>query len=329
MVPGLKAREKGLAGRGEVKPLRLYASEQAHSSIEKAAIILGIGTEGVRKIPVDSEFRMNPQLLERAVQEDRNEGRLPFCVVATVGTTSSTSVDPVPAIAEICDRHRLWLHVDAAYGGSAAVCPEMSWILEGCDRAQSFVMNPQKWMFTPLDLSALYCRHPEVLRRAFSLVPEYLTSSDGESVTNYMEYGVQLGRRFRALRLWMVIRYFGSSGIAERIGSHIHLAQELASWIDDDPDFERLAPTPFSTVCFRAKPRGVAKEDLDGFNEKLLEAVNATGKLFISHTRLRDRFSLRIAIGNLRTTREHVKTAWDLLRQEAGRMRADFKPGDL
>lgn len=319
-VPGLEVREKGLAGRPETKRLRLYASEQAHSSIEKAAILIGTGTDGVRKIPVDAEFRMDPQALEQAIREDIDEGWLPFCVAATVGTTSTTSVDPVPAIADICEKHGLWLHVDAAYAGAAAILPEMKWVLEGCDRADSLVVNPHKWLFTPVDISACYCRRPEVLRQAFTLVPEYLKSAGGEPVTNFMEYGIQLGRRFRALKLWMVIRYFGSSGIAGRIREHIRLAQELASWIDNDAEYERLAPTPFSTVCFRARPRGVAQEELDSFNEKLLEAVNATGKVFLSHTRLNDRFSLRVAIGNLRTTHEHIKIAWDLLRREAARL---------
>jgi aromatic-L-amino-acid decarboxylase len=322
-VPGLEVREQGLAGRPETKRLRLYTSEQAHSSIDKAAILIGTGTAGIRKIPVDSDFRMDPRALEQAIREDIDEGWLPFCVAATVGTTSTTSVDPVPAIADICEKHRLWLHVDAAYGGSAAILPEMRWVLEGCDRADSLVVNPHKWLFTPMDISACYCRRPEVLRQAFTLVPEYLKSSEGDGVTNYMEYGIQLGRRFRALKLWMVIRYFGSSGMAERIREHIRLAQALASWIDDDSDFERLAPTPFSTVCFRATPRGVAQEELNSFNERLLEAVNATGEVFLSHTRLKDRFSLRVAIGNLRTTHEHIDKAWGLLRREAARLARD------
>ncbi|MFQ5789470.1 MAG: pyridoxal phosphate-dependent decarboxylase family protein [Acidobacteriota bacterium] len=327
-VPGLAVREQGLAGRPELKPLRLYTSEQAHSSIDKAALLLGIGRAGIRKIPVDKEFRMEAEALDDAIEEDLGAGWLPFSVVATVGTTSTTSIDPVPAIADICEKRGLWLHVDAAYGGSAAILPEMKWVLEGCERADSLVVNPHKWL-TPIDLSTCFCRRPEVLREAFSLIPEYLKSKEEEPVTNYMDYGIQLGRRFRALKLWMVIRYFGVSGLSQRIREHMRLAQKLASWIDADPDFERLAPTPFSTVCFRACPRALRHEraqQLDRLNEELLDAVNATGEAFLSHTRLHGRFALRMAISNLRTTGEHVSRAWELLRTQAGRL-ADRRDG--
>jgi aromatic-L-amino-acid decarboxylase len=319
-VPGLEARERGLAGRSDTKRLRLYASEQVHSSIEKGAILLGVGTEGIRKVPVDSEFRMDAEALAEAIREDLAADWLPFCVVATVGTTSSTSVDPVPAIADVCGKHNIWLHVDAAYGGSAAIMPEMRWALDGCDRADSLVVNPHKWLFTPLDCSVCYCRRPEVLKKAFSLVPEYLKSAEGETVTNFMDYGIQLGRRFRALKLWMIIRYFGTDELRERMGRHLHWAQELTSWIDESPDFERLAPTPFSTVCFRARPDGVGEGELDKLNEELLDAVNRTGKVFLSHTRLKERYSLRLAIVNLRSTREHVKLAWEIVQEELKRL---------
>jgi aromatic-L-amino-acid decarboxylase len=321
-VPGLEAREKGLAGRPDTPRLRLYTSEQTHSSVDKGAILIGIGKEGIRKIPTDNEFRMDPQALGRAIREDIETDWTPFCVAATVGTTSTTSVDPVSAIADICESYGVWLHVDAAYGGSAAILPEMRWVLEGCERADSIVVNPHKWLFTPIDFSACYTRRPAILKQAFSLVPEYLKTVEGESVTNYMDYGIQLGRRFRALKLWMVVRYFGRKGLEDRIRQHIRLARDLASWIDEDPDYKRLAPVPFSTVCFRACPAGVAEEDLDGLNEELLDAVNRTGKVFLSHTRLRDRFSLRMAIGNLRTTEEHVREAWALLKQELGKLKA-------
>jgi aromatic-L-amino-acid decarboxylase len=320
-VPELEVREKGLAGRVESKPLRLYTSEQAHSSIEKAAILLGIGKAGICKIPVDEEFRLDPGALEGALQKDIANGQIPFCVAATVGTTSTTSIDPIPAIADICEKYSIWLHVDAAYGGSAAILPEMRWVLDGCDRADSLVVNPHKWLFTPIDFSACFCRRPDVLKQAFSLVPEYLKSAEGDAVTNFMDYGIQLGRRFRALKLWMIIRYFGARGLADRIREHIRLARALASWIDADPEYNRLAPVPFSTVCFRAEPQGVEEKDFDSFNERLLEAVNATGQVFLSHTRLRDQYCLRMAIGNLRTTEKHVRTAWDLLKREAARLK--------
>jgi aromatic-L-amino-acid decarboxylase len=334
MVSGLKVREEGLSGRSDTPRLRLYASEHAHSSIDKAALTLGIGQAGIRKIPVDAEFRMNPTALEQAIEQDLTAGWRPFCVVATVGTTSTTSIDPVAKIADICEKHQLWLHVDAAYAGSAAIVPELRHILDGCERADSFVMNPHKWMFTPIDLSAFYCRRFDVLRQAFSLVPEYLRTAQDEVARNYMDYGVQLGRRFRALKLWMVIRYFGRSGLVARLREHIRLAQQFAGWVDADPDFERLAPVPFSTVCFRARPRDLAGREaepgvgqyLDKLNETLLEAVNRTGQAYLSHTRLHKKLTLRLAIGNIRTTEEHVAHAWTLLREHAAKLDRERRP---
>jgi len=319
---GMGVREEGLAGRPR---LRLYASEEAHSSIEKAAIVLGLGQVGVRKIPTDDAFRMDVGALERAIEEDRAAGWHPFCVVATVGTTSTTSSDPVPEIARVCERSGLWLHVDAAYAGAAAIVPEFRHVLEGCERADSLVVNPHKWLFTPIDLSAFYSRRMDVVRRAFSLVPEYLRTGE-EEVRNFMDYGPQLGRRFRALKLWMVIRYFGQEGLAARLREHIRLAHQFAAWVDADPDFERLAPTPLSTVCFRARPRALAlsEADLDRFNEAVLDAVNATGECFLSHTRVRGRLALRLAIGNVRTTERHVRRAWELLRAHARRLQSEW-----
>jgi aromatic-L-amino-acid decarboxylase len=323
----LHIREEGMSGRPDLPLLRIYVSDQAHSSIEKAAITLGLGLRSVCKVPTDDEFRMDAQALARAIDEDKRMGALPFCVVATIGTTSTSSIDPVPAIADICAEHKLWLHVDAAYAGSAAILPEMRHILAGCDRADSLVTNPHKWLFTPFDLSILYCRHMDILRRAFSLVPPaYLETSEAETVRNGSEYGIQLGRRFRALKLWMIIRYFGHSGLAARIREHCRLAQLLASWIDTSSDWERLAPAPFALLCFRACPRvrGETEEArgarLDALNEAILTSVNASGKVFLSHTRLRDRFTLRLSIGNIRTTEEHVARAWELLNEELARL---------
>ena len=322
---GLGFRQHGLAGGPR---LRLYTSEQAHSSIEKGAIVLGLGQEGVRKIPVDSEFRMRPEALAAVIREDRAAGGLPFCVAATVGTTSTTSVDPLPAIADICAAQKLWLHVDAAYAGPAAIVPEYRPLMAGWERADSVVLNPHKWLFTPVECSAFYCRHPETLRAAFSLVPEYLRTPEDAHVNNYMDYGVQLGRRFRALKLWFVLRYFGQEGIRVRLREHIRLAQEFAGWVDEEPSFERLAPVPFSVVCFRARPRSVEPDDtrLDQFNTALLDRVNASGKVYLSHTELNGRFTLRLAIGNLRTTEEHVRTAWELLREHSAALAPDFFP---
>ncbi len=309
----LRIREEGLCGRN-LPRLRMYASEHAHSSIDKAALTLGLGLAGIQKIPVDEKFQMKPEALSQAIAADRRQGWRPFCVVATVGTTSTTSIDPVPEIAEICNREDLWLHVDAAYGGPAAVVPEMRHVLEGSERADSIVVNPHKWLFVPLDLSAFYTRKPEVLKRAFSLVPEYLRTQEDDEVENFMDYGVALGRRFRALKLWFVLRYFGVDGIAARIRYHIELAQKLARWIDEHDDFERMAPTPFSTVCFRAHPENVTDTDeLNKINERLLEAVNATREVFMSHTKLDEKYVLRVAIGNLRTEDRHVQKAWELI----------------
>lgn len=294
---------------GDVAGLVLYTSEQSHSSIEKGAIAIGAGQKNIRKVPVDAEFRMRPDLLQDAVERDRANGLRPFCIVATVGTTSTTSIDPVDAIADVAERYGVWLHVDAAYAGSAAIATEFQHILKGCERADSLVTNPHKWLFTPVDLSILYTRRPEILRRAFSLVPEYLRTADDARAVNYMDYGVPLGRRFRALKLWFVLRYYGREGIAGIIRKHIGWAQELAGQIDTDERFERSAPALFSTVCFRFKGS-------DQENQRLLERVNASGEVFLSHTVLNGRYCLRLAIGNIGTSREHVQRAWDLIRAE-------------
>jgi len=238
-------------------------------------------------------------------------------VVATVGTTSTTSVDPVPAIARICREHDVWLHVDGAYGGVAGLVPELRHLLDGVDAADSLVVNPHKWLFTPVDCSAFFTRRPEVLKRAFSLVPEYLVTTAPDAVVNYMDYGVQLGHRFRALKLWFVIRAFGAEGLAERIRYHCQLAQEFAAWVDEDLDWERLAPTPLSVVCFRYAPAGTSGQERSALNAAILERVNANGRVYLSHTRLGDAYTLRLAVGNLRTERRHVAEAWAELRSAA------------
>src|SRR2546421_57330 len=315
----LRIREEGMSGRSDLPLLRVYASDQAHSSIDKGIITLGLGQRALRKVPADCEFRMDPKALSEAIDEDKRNGVFPFCVVATVGTTSTSSVDPVPAIVEVCEKHAMWLHVDAAYAGSAAIVPELRQILDGCDRADSLVLNPHKWLFTPFDLSVLYCRHMDLLRRAFSLVPEYLRTPEQDKVRSGSDYGVQLGRRFRALKLWMIIRYFGHEGLAARIREHMRLAKLFAAWVETSDDWEILAPTPFALVCFRARPsiegevEDVRGKRLDALNEAIMHGVNATGKALLSHTKLNDKITLRLSIGNIRTTEKHVKEAWDLL----------------
>jgi aromatic-L-amino-acid/L-tryptophan decarboxylase len=305
---------EGLAG---APPLRLYCSEEAHSSIEKAAIALGIGTAGTRRMPTDDRFRIVPEAVEAAIGEDLAAGMIPFCVVGTVGTTSTTAVDPVPALAEIAQRFGLWLHVDAAYAGAAAVDPELRHILDGVAAADSIVVNPHKWLFVPIDCSALYFRDAGTMRAAFSLLPEYLRTPEADEVVNLMDYGVALGRRFRGLKLWMTLRYFGRAGLANRIRAHVELANRFAEWVDEEPDWVLVTPAELSVVVFRHAPAGLTEGETDRHNEEILERVNRSGEAYLSHTRLRGRFALRLAVGNLRTTEAEVRRAWELLRAAA------------
>jgi aromatic-L-amino-acid decarboxylase len=294
-------------GRGY---LVMYTSEQSHSSIEKGAIAVGIGQENVRRIPTDPEFRMDVSALRGMVEADVAAGKKPFCVVATAGTTSTTSVDSIPPIADIAEKYGMWLHVDAAYAGPAAIVPEFRWLLEGVERAHSLVMNPHKWLFTPIDISAFYTSRPDILGRAFSLIPEYLKTAVDPNAVNLMDYGVPLGRRFRALKLWFVLRYYGREGIIRILREHIRWAQELAKLIAADPNFEIVAPHPLSVVCFRYRGS-------DDDSRRLMDAVNATGRVFLSHTVLNGRFAIRLAIGNMATTWDDVAEVWGLVKGTA------------
>jgi aromatic-L-amino-acid decarboxylase len=318
-IPGV--RQHGLAGRRGIGPVRVYCSEQAHSSVDKAAIALGLGQQSLTRIPVDDQFRMRAEALRDAIDRDIADGLTPLAVVATIGTTSTTSVDPVGAIAGICASRNVWLHVDAAYAGVTAMLPGQRAMFDGWERADSIVVNPHKWLFVPFDLSAFYCRRMDVVRGAFSLVPDYLQSPDAaRGARDLMDTGIQLGRRFRALKLWMVLRHFGGEGIRERLVEHMRLARLFAGWVDAHPEFERRAPVPFSVVCFRARPARVPQGDLDSFNETLLEKVNATGEVFLSHTRVDGALVLRLAIGHIRTTEAHVARAWELLTAETAEL---------
>jgi aromatic-L-amino-acid decarboxylase len=325
---GLDAAARGIAGRADVPLLRVYASTEAHSSIDKACMTLGLGREGLRRVATDDGLRMDVSALEATIAEDRATGIRPIAIVATLGTTSSTAIDPCPAIADVAQREGLWLHVDAAYGGAVAVCPDRRPLLAGWERADSIVVNPHKWLFTPLDVSLLLTRRMPTLRDAFSLVPEYLRTLDRERpVHDYNEYTPTLGRRFRALKSWFVIRYFGLEGLRRRIDTHCAWASELAGWVDADADFERLAPVSFGTVCLRYRPSALAGSDdaeaaarLDLLNERLLNAVNATGEILLSHTRLAGRFTIRVAIGSLHTEHRDIERTWALLREEAARL---------
>lgn len=319
---GFNVRREGLAGRTGIPRLTLYASDQAHSSIEKAAITLGLGEANVRRVASDGEYKMDVEALRCAIEDDLRAGHRPLGVVATVGTTSATSVDPVARIADLCREHRIWLHVDAAYGGAMALLKEGRYVMEGVERADSVVFNPHKWLFVPLDFSALYVRRPEALRRVFSLVPEYLRGDAeraGQALPNYMDYGIQLGRRFRALKAWFVIRAFGREGLAARIREACRLARLVAEWVKADERFETLAPVEMAVVCFRARAMrngqgdSLAEDALNEFNERLLARINATGATYLTHTRLHGRLALRIAVGNVLTTERHLAQVWELV----------------
>ncbi len=332
---GLNISELGMSGRADLPLLRVYCSEHVHSSIDKACITLGLGIQSVRKIECSESFEMIPEKLEEAIREDLNNGFRPICVIPTIGTTSTSSVDPVDAVADICEKHGIWMHVDAAYAGAAAIVPEFRHHftgrnpqsanrdprLSGWERADSIVMNPHKWLFTPFDLSVLYCRDLNELKKAFSLVPEYLKTSEEDTVKNGMDYGIQLGRRFRALKLWFVMRYFGKEGMIERLREHCRLARLFASWVDASPDFEMMAPVPFALVCFRAVYKNAAsEEELDDLNERLMNEINASGKAYLSHTKLNGRFTLRLSVGSIRVEERHLAKVWGILQEYRSEM---------
>lgn len=319
MHPELRMREDGMSGRPGMPRVVVYCSEEAHSSVDKASMTLGFGLSGLKKIPTDDRMRMDAKALASAVEADRQAGAIPLAVVATVGTTSTTAIDPVPAIADVCRREKMWLHVDASYGGVAAILPEMRDVLDGCDRADSLVVNPHKWLFTPMDCSVLYTSRPDLLKRAFQHVADYLVVSEGDGVVNLMDYGISLGRRFRALKLWFVIRDLGVEGLRSLVRNHVDIARSVARWIDEDPSLERLADVRFSTVIFRHCPVGMSPDDLDQHNARVLERVNSTREVYLSHTRVRGRYALRIAIGNIHTTEAHARRALELVRDAGAR----------
>ncbi len=326
---GLHIRDQGMSGRDDLPLLRVYASEHVHSSIDKGVITLGLGLRSLRKIECNEQFEMIPEKLAEAIEQDLAAGYEPICVIPTIGTTSTSSVDPVDKIADICEKYGIWLHVDTAYAGSTAIVPEFrhhftgrvpgsvatapSTDLKGWERADSIVVNPHKWLFTPFDLSVLYCKDLSVLRDAFSLVAEYLKTSDEQSVKNGMDYGIQLGRRFRALKLWFVIRYFGVDGMRARLREHCRLARLFASWVEESKYWEMMAPVPFALVCFRAKRDGMTKRELNALNEKIMNDINASGEAYLSHTKLNGKFTLRLSVGSIRVEEMHLQKVWRLL----------------
>src|SRR5438128_357820 len=306
-------RKLGLSGR-DLPVFRIYASDHAHSSVEKGAIAIGIGEENVRRVPSDSEFRMDVAALRKMIAQDRQENFRPMAVVGTVGTTSTASVDPVPEIAQVCREEKMWLHIDGAYGAGLALLHECKWITAGWNEADSIVINPHKMLFVPLDFSALYVRDIGRLRRLFTLVPEYLHLRDpvGAEI-NYMDYGVQLGRRLRALKAWIVWRAFGRAGMAARIRDHLRQAQLLAAWVRDDERFELRAPVVMGVVCFRLNAGDDEKSDM--INSKIVERINASGVAYLTQTKLRGRTVMRIGSGNVPTTEQHLRNVWELIQQ--------------
>ncbi len=321
------AREaaKELYNNYDIKKLRIYGSEEAHSSIEKGIKTLGLESSAFVKIKVDKNFSMKSNDLKKEIIKDFKNGLQPFCVVGTFGTTSTASIDPIKNISKICKEYNLWFHIDAAYGGSAAIIKDIRSYLDGVEYAQSIVINPHKWMFVPIDLSILFTTKADLLKRAFSIVPHYLKTNEDNEVINFMDYGIQLGRRFRSLKLWFVIRYFGSKGLQNIIGYHIQLAKIFAKHIDNDKIFIRLAPVYFSTVTFRAIPSTIIDEkELDNFNKNLIEEVNNTGKIFLSHTKVNNIFAIRLVISGIRTTQKEMENAWKLLKKKCKILEKEF-----
>lgn len=297
---------------------RVYCSTETHSSVEKAVKIAGIGRKNLVKIPTDVQYRMDANLLRKAIADDIEAGNTPLCVVATLGTTGCTAVDPLKDIAVVCDEYKIWLHVDAAYGGTALLLPEYRWMIEGIEKADSFVFNPHKWMFTNFDCSAYFVKDKEALLRTFEILPEYLKTASRGLVNDYRDWGIPLGRRFRALKLWFVIRSFGVIQLQEKIREHIRIARWLEQQLISQPGFEIMAPVPLSVVCFRYRPSGISGTDkLNRINEELLHKLNATGKLFLSHTKLNGQYTLRMSIAGTLTTRKHVEKAWNLVMEMA------------
>jgi aromatic-L-amino-acid decarboxylase len=311
LIALLSARERATG------PATVYTSTQAHSSVDKGVKLAGYGLERLRKVAVDASYAMRPDELERAIAADLEAGLTPACVVATIGTTSSTAVDPLPAIAGICRRHGVWLHVDAAYAGAAAIVPELRHLFDGVEHADSFVFNPHKWLLVNFDCSAYFVRDQAALVRTFQVTPEYLRTDQDRDVVNFRDWGIQLGRRFRALKLWFVIRSYGVEGLRAMIRRHVELAKELAGWVDADPDFELMAPVLFGLVCFRYRPDGVSDTQVDDLNRRLLARVNASRRVHLTHTQLGERYVIRMAIGQRETERQHVEEAWGLIRDAA------------
>jgi len=312
---GWRGNEAGLAGQ---PALTVYGSEQAHSSIDKDVMIAGLGRDNLRKLPVDADFALRPEALEQAIAADIAAGRKPACVVATVGSTGVGAVDPLRAVGEICRRHGAYLHVDAAWAGSALILPEWRWMIDGIEAADSFVFNPHKWLFTNFDCSAHFVREPDDLVRTLSILPEYLKSRETGEVIDYRDWSVPLGRRFRALKLWFVIRHYGVACLQRRIARHIELAREAAAWVEAAEDFELLAPCNIALFNFRYRPAGIDDSDvLDRLNEALLHQLNDSGALYLTQNKVGGAYAIRFAVGQTGTEQRHVEAAWQAIQATA------------
>jgi len=302
---------------------RVYCSEETHSSIERAVKVAGLGRRNLVKIPVDDSFRMRTDLLEAAIEKDKRSGYMPLCIVATLGTTGSTSIDPLASVARVADKHDLWLHVDAAYAGSALILPEFQWMIEGIESVDTLVFNPHKWLFTNFDCSAYFVRDKKALNNTFQLIPEYLKTRSDEQVNNYSDWTIPLGRRFRALKLWFVLRYYGLEGLQQKLRDHIDMARQAKEWIEQHEDFEMLAPLTLNVLCFRYHPSHIdSEEKLNVLNEELLQRINQHGRIYLTHTKLNGRYTLRLVIAQTQVEQRHVEEAWEEIQMQAEKLSA-------
>jgi aromatic-L-amino-acid decarboxylase len=314
-VSQYQVNEEGFTGQ---KTMRIYASEETHSSIEKAVKIAGLGRQNLVKVEVDNSFAMKTEALEASIKQDIEKGFQPMCVVATIGTTGSTAIDPLKPISDICARYNIWLHVDAAYAGTALLLEDYRWMIEGIENVDSYVFNPHKWMFTNFDCSAYFVKDKTALLNTLQIVPEYLRTGQQGKVNDYCDWGIPLGRRFRALKLWFVIRSYGVEGLKEQIRQHLYLANKFAHKVMSDDHFELLAPVSMNLVCFRYKPDGVEDEDqLNEINQNLLQMINKTGKLYLTHTKLKGKYTLRMVMANTRLQQRHIEDAWEMIKHLA------------
>ena len=314
-----KINEQGFSGDEQFV---VYASEQVHSSIDKAIRISGLGQQNLRKIPVDESYALDPQALEAAIRQDQQDGKTPLAVISVLGTTATTAIDPIPQISDIARKYNLWHHVDAAYAGTAMILPEYRHWNEGLESVDSFVFNPHKWMGVQFDCSAYFVKDAEALKRTFSINPSYLQTGLDEQVTNFRDWGIPLGRRFRALKLWFVLRMYGREGLQQMIRRHISLGQKLAGWIDEHPGFELMAPVPLNLVCFRCHPSGVDDQSkLNDLNRWLMEQLNDSGKMFLTHAELEGAFVIRWVTGQTKVTEQDISESWQLVKETAETLR--------